>query len=410
MAFGKRAVQSPPTYLRTAPAAAAPAVAVRVPSFDFTAPESATPDRVKEAPRSIPVVTPLLLVILAVVFVVEVKASPMLGRGFTPPVSVIVAYGAIDRSLLEAGQWWRLFTAPLLHANLGHLLSNAVVFAIIGFMLEPLIGPRWFAGLFAAGALGGSLASILLNEPNLPAVGASGAIMGVLAAAFLFGASARSGPKGRRMQTWALRMMIPALIPLAANSHVDYAGHLGGVIAGLVMGVVLQLVWDRGEDRPHFGNIAAGAGALVLAIGLCAFVFGAGTANVASAMTRSGLIPDAEMPQGETISSDRAAELVARYPHDPRAHLFRGIAFVTGAHDLADAEEQFRLAANPYAAQVAGLSEEFTKGAVALLAITLSYENRQEEAQRLGAPLCDFTRKTNDAYYDTMVHRGICTA
>src|ERR1700761_4924989 len=116
MAFGKRQVQTP-TYLRAAPAAAA-APAVAAPVFAFAEPMAAPALKVKQAPRGIPVVTPLLLVVLAAVFVAEVTASPMLGRGFTPPVSVIVAYGAVDRSLLEAGQWWRLFTAPLLHANL----------------------------------------------------------------------------------------------------------------------------------------------------------------------------------------------------------------------------------------------------------------------------------------------------
>src|SRR6201999_1700847 len=189
---------------------------------------------------------------------------------------------------------------------------------------------------------------------------------------FLFGASARSGPRGRRMQSRALMMMLPALIPMAADSHVDYAGHLGGVIAGLVMGVVLQMVWEPGEDRPHFGNVAAGVGALALAIGLCAFALGSAQTNVAGVMTRTGLIPDARLPQGDAVSADEAADLVARYPRDPRAHLFRGIAFITAGHDLADAEEQFRLAANPNAAASAGLSEDFTKSAVALLAITLS--------------------------------------
>ena len=407
MAFGKRQIQIAPVYLRTASAAAAAALAPSVANFAFDS-GPAPAARVKEAPRGIPVVTPLLLVILTAVFVIEVKASPVMGHGMAPPVSVLVAYGAVDGALVQAGQLWRMLTAPLLHANLTHLISNAVVFAVIGFMLEPLIGARWFAGLFAVGALGGSIASILLNDPNLPAVGASGAIMGVLAAAFLFGASARSGPRGRRMQTWSLRMMLPALIPLAANSHTDYAGHLGGVIAGLMMGVVLQLVWEPGEDRPAFGNAAAGFGGVALAAGLFALVFATAPTSVASAMARTGLIPDAELPQGNTVSAERAAELLERYPHDPRAHLYRGIAFISGAHDLADAEEQFRLAANPYAAQAAGLSEDFTKGAVALLAITLSYENRPEEAQRLGAPLCDFVERSFDTYHDVMIKRGIC--
>ncbi|HEY0106713.1 MAG TPA: rhomboid family intramembrane serine protease, partial [Rhizomicrobium sp.] len=158
----------------------------------------------------LPVVTVIVLVLLAIVFAFEVRFAPVLQGGLSPPVGALIAYGAADGALVFGhGEWWRVFTAPMLHANLSHLLSNAAVFAIVGFMLEPLVGSRWFAALYAVGGLGGALCALLLDPPDIPAVGASGAIMGVLGAAFLCGASAKAGPKGRRMQSWSLRMMLP---------------------------------------------------------------------------------------------------------------------------------------------------------------------------------------------------------
>ncbi len=277
-------------------------------------------------------------------------------------------------------------------------------------MLEPRIGPRWFAGLFVVGALGGGICSILLNPGDIPAVGASGAIMGVLGGAFICGSSARSGPKGRKMQTWALRLILPSLIPMAADSHTDFAGHLGGVVAGLGVGVMLLMSWRRGEDRPAFGMAAAGIGVLGLVIGLFSFVLFAGKpGNAAVVETQnSPLIPEAEMPDNIDIGSDRARDLLARYPHDPRAHLFRGYAFMSKDHDLADAEEQLREALSTKDLLAAKLTPEFEKTVTILLALTLAYERRPTEAQAIGTPLCDFAQDQQGRFYELMQEKDIC--
>lgn len=392
--FGRRQVQ----------AAAAPRVSMAVaPPVETAAPVV----RAAAPARTPPLVTIGLLVLLTLVFMWEVRASPVLHPGYAPPVGALVGFGAIDGALVRDGGWWRILTAPLLHANLSHLISNGVVLAVIGFMLEPLVGPRWFAALYAAGAVGGSLCSILLNAPDIPAVGASGAIMGVLAGAFLCGSSARAGPKGRRMQTWALRLMLPALIPLAANSHVDYAGHLGGAVAGLAMGVILQMAWPRGAERPDFGPMAAGIGAVVVSCGVLALVLVPHKAAIAAAAP-SGLIPDEALPALSDVTSDRARALLERYPRDPRAHLMRGFAFLKDDHDLADAEEQFReaLAAKDLAA--AGLDAGFGKTVTVLLALTVAYEHRPDEARALGGPLCGFADENLPEITDNLREQHVC--
>ena len=338
--FGKRSTQAfaPPPARATAPAAGG-----------LFAPQPAAPVQQVSLPTiRFPLVTIALIVLLTIIYVLEVEHAPAHGaHGLS--ARTLAAYGAIQGDLMfSAGEWWRLFTAPLLHASASHLIGNAVVFGIVGFMLEPLIGPRWFAGLFVIGGLGGALVSIFANAPDIPSVGASGAIMGVLGAAFICGSSARSGPKGRRMQTWALRLILPALIPFgatAANSHVDFACHLGGVLSGIAAGALLLMSWTRGEDRPAFGGIAAAVGAAGVAIGILSFaLFAQGTNAAVAADAVSGLIPEEDMPGGLDVGTERARTLLERYPHDPRAHLFRGFAFLKNDHDLADAEEQLRQA------------------------------------------------------------------
>ena len=355
----------------------------------------------------LPVVTVGLLAVLAFIFAAELHYAP----GGRLSARTLAAYGAVEGDLIfHGGEWWRLFTAPLLHASWSHLIGNGVVLAIVGCMLEPLIGQRWFAGLFIIGALGGALTSLFVNAPDIPGVGASGAIMGVLGAAFICGSSAKSGPNGRKMQTWALRLILPALIPFSAGSNTDYACHLGGVLTGITTGVLLLMSWERGDDRPAFGNFGAGVGALGLAIGLSAFLLFAGKPGNAAVVAdaASGLIPDAIMPEGIDVGTDKARDLVTRYPHDPRAHLLRGFAFLQYDHDLADAEGQLREALSEKDIANAHLTPDFAKTVTAILALTIAYENRPDEARAMGGPLCEFAADRLGNIHEMMQHKGIC--
>jgi rhomboid protease GluP len=297
----------------------------------------------------------------------------------------------------------------LLHASLAHLVGNAVVFAVVGLMLEPRIGPRWFAGVFAIGGLGGALASICVNPGNVPGVGASGAIMGVLGAAFFCGASAKAGPNGRKMQTWALRLLLPALIPFGGtggDNHVDYACHLGGLLAGLATGVALQAAWTRGEDRPALGNAGAVIGGVSLVIALLAFTFGAQPGSAAPQPT--SLIPEEDIPANLDIGTEKARALVQRYPRDPRAHLLRGYAFIEEGNDYADAEEQFRQALAAQDNPEAHVSPDFGKIVSALLALTVAYQGRPDSARAIGGPTCSFAAERYDSIHQAMVKAKIC--
>jgi rhomboid protease GluP len=385
-----------------------PAVTPGRPLAPATATTAAATPHATDADRMVfrtPIVTIGLLVLLSAIYALETRFAP---GGFVSGRTV-AGYGALEGDLVFAGEWWRLFTAPLLHGSWSHLIGNAAVFGVVGFALEPLIGPRWFAGLFAIGALGGALMSLFVSPADIPGVGASGAIMCVLGATFLCGASAKSGPSGRKMQSRALFFILPALIPFSGDTHTDFAAHLGGLLAGLATGVFLLLSWTRGELRPAFGTGGSTIGGAFLVIGLASFLLFAGKPSNAAVVAdaASGLIPEAELPHGLSVTSDRARELLDRYPGDPRAHLFRGIAFLQDDHDLADAETQFRAALDPDAIAHAHLEDSFRDTVTVLLALTLSYEGKPDLAQKYGAPLCTFARDMGDLY-DSLHDRAIC--
>jgi len=148
--------------------------------------------------------------------------------------------GIMDTSAVLAGQWWRVFTAIMLHADLAHLAGNLS----IGVLLFGLAMGRFGTGTgllaaFLAGAAG-NLASLLLNAKPFYGLGASGMVMGALG--MLSAQTLRWGGKSgaslkQRLAGVAAGIMLFTLYGLAPGT--DMAAHLGGFIAGLLLGVGL---------------------------------------------------------------------------------------------------------------------------------------------------------------------------
>ena len=93
--------------------------------------------------------------------------------------------------------------------------------------------------IFGLSIFGGGVASLLINAPNTVSVGASGAIMGMLAAAFLVTLRLPYGRERSSAQMPVIYWLIPALIPLGTRRHegnVDFAAHFGGAIVGFALG------------------------------------------------------------------------------------------------------------------------------------------------------------------------------
>ena len=228
----------------------------------------------------VPWLTFAILVVLVAVFTIEnmFPATPA-SRGLTPSIATLVAFGALSHKLIVSyGEWYRLFTAPLLHANLPHILGNGIALVWGGWLLERLVGRLWFFAFFTIGALGGSLVSLAINPVNLVSVGASGALMGLFAALFVASFRYASGTASRtRLQFNSLRILIPSLLPFLQTSsveHIDYGAHIGGTLSGAALALVLLKCWPEGARIPQFRKAAAG----VSVVGALLFVASGGLA------------------------------------------------------------------------------------------------------------------------------------
>ena len=134
---------------------------------------------------------------------------------------------------IAAGEWYRLGTAMFLHYGVLHILLNMWVLWQLGRYLEARLGPARFVALYLLAGLGGNVAAYVFTAPNQPAAGASTAIFGLFAAIIIV---------NRR-----LKLDISALIPLLVINllftftipNISVAGHLGGLVAGGVVGLIL---------------------------------------------------------------------------------------------------------------------------------------------------------------------------
>ena len=333
-----------------------------------------------------PWLTFVMLAVLVVIFIEEqVLALSPGGPMLQPSLETLSAMGALSRELVLKGDWYRLFTATLLHGDLAHILGNGVALVMAGYLLERLVGRAWYFALFVISGLGGSLMSLVLNPAGTTSVGASGAIMGLFAACFMSSFRLPKGPTRFNLQIQSVRVIIPSLLPLATAGHIDYGAHLGGALSGTVTTLLLLKTWPDDTLLPRFRNVAIGAAVIGL------ILFGAAFAEVAvrypHTKSRAELIPPSDLPKTTVEWQARAAEIVQRYPQDPRGHVYRGMGFAQ-AKDYAGAEQELRRALSEAEDLRSFFAPKFENGIRAALAIVLSEENRWSEGKTIVQPAC----------------------
>jgi membrane associated rhomboid family serine protease len=150
--------------------------------------------------------------------------------------------GAMDPVAVTHHQWWRLFTAVWLHADLGHLVSNATIGLVLLGLVMGSYGTG--AGMLAAylAGVGGNLCVWLLTAGSHLSLGASGMVMGCLG---LLAAQSvwlwRHGLVAAKSFWSGLGggLMLFVLLGLAPGT--DVVAHAGGFATGIIFGALLAL-------------------------------------------------------------------------------------------------------------------------------------------------------------------------
>lgn len=211
--------------------------------------------------RRVPLVTWGLIAANVGVFLLELMLGPQLDSFF-------MRWGAVPAFITHPDRYpwapFTLFTSMFLHAGWTHLIGNMLYLWIFGDNVEDALGHIGYLIFYLAAGLAAGLAQVAVSPlSTIPGVGASGAIAGVLAVYLVLypAAPVRVLVPGYFMMRLA---RIPALIVLgfwfivqlfngflslgvatAATGGVAWFAHIGGFVAGLVVGLFARAAHHR---------------------------------------------------------------------------------------------------------------------------------------------------------------------
>lgn len=165
-------------------------------------------------------------------------------KGFKDP-NYLDRYAFRVSDIIHGRQYYRLLTSGLLHTGWRHLLLNALTFYFFSGSVEMGVGYGNFLLLYVASLLGGNLLSLLLHrhEEDYSAVGASGAISGLVFAAIALYPGMAVGLLGLYLPGWLYGMLYVVLSAYGITVRRDNIGHdahLGGGLVGLLAVVFIQ--------------------------------------------------------------------------------------------------------------------------------------------------------------------------
>lgn len=148
----------------------------------------------------------------------------------------ILRLGWLVPAYAAQGEVWRLLTSLFLHSGFVHIAFNMVALYFLGTLAESSFGGWRFFALYTLSGLSGGLAFLYFGGFDRPAVGASGAIFGLLGS--ILGYSLRRGTF-----SWQNPLIRQLLILLAINvwlglsiQNISNTAHMGGLVGGFVFG------------------------------------------------------------------------------------------------------------------------------------------------------------------------------
>jgi rhomboid protease GluP len=190
--------------------------------------------RLPEAPVTLALIVANLLVFAAMVVlsrrIVSFDSAILVGAGSS------VYHPPLDMSV------FRWLTAAFIHVNLLHIVMNLWVLAQIGILSERALGRGLVAAAYVVTGVLGNVVSIAIaafrGEPKISA-GASGAIMGLIGMAAMFAWMTGQRAAAKALATNVLFVLgVGVALSVRGSSPIDNAAHVGGLVAGIAIGLV----------------------------------------------------------------------------------------------------------------------------------------------------------------------------
>jgi len=154
-----------------------------------------------------------------------------------PSAQTLVDLGAKYAPCIIDGDWWRFITPMFLHAGIVHIILNLWVQVRVGFSLERSYGFLRIAPVYiGAGIMGNALSAVFI--PNVPSVGASGALMGLVGLMLIDIIVNWSTLKHPCLALCEYFCLLIITLLLGLLPYIDNWAHIGGYIGGFIISVM----------------------------------------------------------------------------------------------------------------------------------------------------------------------------
>ncbi|MFF8677395.1 rhomboid family intramembrane serine protease [Streptomyces sp. NPDC015237] len=179
--------------------------------------------------------------------------SDMVLIGRWPPAPFVPTEGVAE------GEWYRLVTTMFTHEEIWHIGFNMISLWFLGGPLEAALGRSRYLALYLVSGLAGSALAYLIGSPTTATLGASGAIFG------LFGATAALVRRLNADMRPVVILLVISLIFTFTRGNISWQAHVGGLVAGAVIGYAML---HAPRERRTLVQYGACALVLLVVVGL----------------------------------------------------------------------------------------------------------------------------------------------
>ena len=195
-----------------------------------------------------PVVTYFIMGLCIIVFFAQISSQSyktgqlFYSYGLIP--SVLMGHNQLPMDLYAIPGWLTIFTSMFMHGGFMHLAGNMLYMWIFADNIEDNLGPAKFLIFYICAGIGAAMTQVLMDtQSQVPMIGASGAIGGVLGAYLINHPNARVLvliPFGFFSQLIKIRALYVLgfwfiLQFISSGGGVAYAAHIGGFISGVIL-------------------------------------------------------------------------------------------------------------------------------------------------------------------------------
>ena len=195
-----------------------------------------------------PIVTYFLIVLCVIIFLMQINTqSYQTGRlfysyGLIP--SVLMGHNELPMDLYSVPPLLTIFTSMFMHGGFMHLIGNMLYMWIFADNIEDNLGPSKFIIFYLLCGIGAAMSQVLMDtHSQIPMVGASGAIGGILGAYLINHPNARVLvliPFGFFSQLIKIRALYVLgfwfiLQFISSGGGIAYAAHIGGFVSGMIL-------------------------------------------------------------------------------------------------------------------------------------------------------------------------------